>query len=204
MAKSKSIIITIFTYLLISLTIFIPSNTQLDTPIKQIFSLIFLASLMHVSFEDIKTMHIPQKSLIIGSLFGLILTIANLIDLDFISSLKLLSDHLIAIVSSYFILISINSIGKLTLKKVVLGIGDAKLTAMCSIWIGTEAIFTALSIAFLVAGIYSTISKGIGRLSKSEPFPFAPFICGGVWGVWITGPKWWLESIQSLLGSLMV
>ena len=163
-----------------------------------------LCILIHIVIVDIKTMRIPQATLLIGYLTGLSFIFLNFISLVHINALHILRDHLIGSLSSFIAMAIISLIGKQITQKDVLGLGDAHLSAVGGLFIGSKGIWSALGIAFLVAGIFSFIARLSKNLQPFQAFPFAPFLATSIWCVWLSGANWWWIKLQNLFGSLMV
>ena len=163
------------------------SLTYLPTTLRNLIGIILFILLLEISYEDIKSMLIPPKILLMGTLMGLAATLLSLAYKETDSALHIIFDHLLASISSFLIMISISFLGKLSTQKDVLGIGDAKLCAMGGLWIGLEGILNALIISFVTCGLLSLIARILRLLKPFQPFPFAPFISLGVWCIWTTG-----------------
>ena len=65
---------------------------------------------------------------------------------------------------------------------------------------GAGGIAVAMGLAVFSGAVLGCFGRLTGRLGPRQPFPFGPFIALGVWLVWLTGPLWWWELWQGLLG----
>ncbi len=67
-----------------------------------------------------------------------------------------------------------------------LGMGDAKFLGAAGAWVGWAGLPPVLLIASL-AGLGGFVVKAIaqGRHISSEPIPFGPFLCLGLWFTWL-------------------
>tara|TARA_Y100001968_G_scaffold311013_1_gene332528 strand:+ start:456 stop:1058 length:603 start_codon:yes stop_codon:yes gene_type:complete len=188
-----------------SLIIFTPKTTYLiPNELAKIFSLVLFNILFYISLIDIKSLIISSLALKIGFLAGFTMFLLNINYLEFNSTIRLFFDLLFSSTCSFLIIFFVNQIGESLTGENLVGIGDAKLASMCALWIGGRGVFSSLLLAFFAAGTFSFCRLFTKKVKRFEPIPFAPFISGGVWCIWITGSNWWWIKLQDLFGYLMV
>jgi leader peptidase (prepilin peptidase) / N-methyltransferase len=70
-----------------------------------------------------------------------------------------------------------------------IGLGDAKLLAACGAWVGWEGLPSVI-LAASVGGLLFALARAArtGHLSPGERVPFGPFLCAGLWLLWLYGP----------------
>ncbi len=66
-----------------------------------------------------------------------------------------------------------------------LGLGDIKLAAFASFWLGLENTLYAISISFILSSIYFLYTKIYKDVGIFHQYPFAPFISIGIFCTWI-------------------
>ena len=192
-------------YLLGCIFILTPQTNILSPKvISTTFSFAFYNILFLISWIDMKTFLISNNLLSLGFILGGIVFLIRVYDLQFNTKVESFLYLVIESLICFAIIFLVNKVGQYLVQVNLLGIGDAKLASMCTIWIGGEGIFSALMIAFLTAGFFSLCKKIIKNTTRYAPIPFAPFISGGVWCVWITGSNSWWNYFQDLFGYLMV
>jgi leader peptidase (prepilin peptidase) / N-methyltransferase len=70
-----------------------------------------------------------------------------------------------------------------------IGLGDAKLLAACGAWVGWDGLPSVVLAASLGGLLFALMRAArIGHLSLGERVPFGPFLCAGLWLVWLYGP----------------
>lgn len=69
-----------------------------------------------------------------------------------------------------------------------IGLGDAKLLAAAGAWISWTGLPSAVLVAAVSALAYALARRGAGGLSAADRVPFGPFLCLGIWVVWLYGP----------------
>lgn len=128
--------------------------------------LIMAVALIAISVIDIKWKVISMKALLI-LLFGGIAAIA--ID----SSLRMI-DGICAMVLIYIVLWIIHLFSKGSF-----GMGDVKLCAVTSLYLGIEKAFSMLAFSMLLCGVTAAILIVIKKENKNKSLPFAPFVTVG-------------------------
>ena len=149
------------------------------------FTFILLYHLYSISIEDINSMIISEKKLLLfafsGVLYlfciGLLTERQNIKDLIINNSLS----TIIIFIIMYFI----SYISYKIFKKNSLGMGDIKLSSYSTIWLGIDFIFLSLCISFLLSAMYSLHGKLTKELIPLQQYPFAPFLSIGIFCSWI-------------------
>lgn len=133
------------------------------------FILVFLTNLLLIiSMIDIKHKIIPDILIIIGIIFGVIFNLFG--------SIKNITDSFFAIFIGSGILVVINLISKLLLKKEAFGGGDIKLLAMLGLYSDTKTILLILLFSIYFAGLISFFLVLFRFKNKKDYIAFAPFI----------------------------
>ena len=154
--------------------------------------LLLVALLLPLVLIDLDHLWLPEPLCRWGVLLGLLLSAAG--------GLPLLAGHLIAAGVALLVLEQLSALAERILGQPALGLGDAKLAAMGGAWLGLTGITAAMALAVISGAVVGSIGRVSGRLQPRQPFPFGPFIALGIWLVWLTGPLWWWEQWQGLLG----
>ena len=111
-----------------------------------------------------------------------------------------LADHLVAAAMALVLLEGVRGMAERLLGQPTLGLGDAKLAALGSTWLGAAGIAVAMSLATLSGAVVGSLGRVSGRLQPRQAFAFGPFIALGIWLVWLWGADWWWKQWQQLLG----
>lgn len=69
-------------------------------------------------------------------------------------------------------------VGERVFKKEAMGGGDIKLMAAVGAWTGALGAFDCLMVASLLGSVYGIALIARGRLKRSDPIPFGPFLSG--------------------------
>ena len=134
-----------------------------------IFILVFI--LVWVSIQDIKTMTIPDKMIILGVCTGIIWVVHGG---------NTWQEALIGIIVGALPLIIIDLMAKFFLGKDGFGYGDVKLMAMAGIFIGLVGVIIAFFMAFVTAGAFGAYLLITKRAKSGSHIPFAPFLSFGI------------------------
>ena len=149
------------------------------------FTLILLYILSSISIEDIKTMIISERKLILLNISGLIYLIFLGLSNKKIAITDLLINNYLSMFIIFIIMYLISSISFRIFRINSLGIGDIKLSSISTIWLGIELSFLSLCISFLLSAIYSLYGRITKRLIPFQQYPFAPFLSIGIFCSWI-------------------
>jgi len=139
---------------------------------ESFLNIFFTAYLILISLADIKNLKIPNKILI--------MTFANWVIFQPVLSygkeyiLRRLMGALGYFVF-FFIMITLFAV---FLKRKIMGMGDVKLIAVITLYIGMTGMFAALVISCIAAMIFVLVT-GICNLPVKKQFPFGPFIAIG-------------------------
>ena len=157
------------------------------------FGWILIITLLTISIIDLEHLWIPPSVCFLGIINGLILLlISSLITYSAINY-SIFIDHLFASLMGYCIFTFISKIGSFLYKKPVLGMGDATLCFLLGIWLGSYGVLLAISLTFILSGIFSIIFILIGKLSFGKPFALGPFLSVSGFLVWLLGNNFWLN-----------
>ena len=141
---------------------------------------------------DLDHMWLPEPLCRWGVLIGAVISICG--------GPGLLSDHLMAAVLALLLLEGFSFLAEKLIGQPALGLGDAKLAALGGAWLGMIGIAVAMGLAVVSGAVVGCLGRLCGQLGPRQPFPFGPFIALGLWMVWLTGPLWWWDQWQGLLG----
>ena len=149
------------------------------------FTFILLYILFSISIEDINTMLISEKKLILLTIIGIVYLLYQGLSNEKIDVKELILNNSFAMITIFIIMYSISYISHKIFGINSLGLGDIKLSSVSTIWIGIKLSFLSLCISFLLSAIYSLHGKITKRLKPFQQFPFAPFLSIGIFCSWI-------------------
>lgn len=142
--------------------------------IEILYYILFSIVLTAIAWLDIRTMKIKNFMIYFLLIFGIA---------GFFMIPKMQEDIGLHIAGIFFV-----SIPMLILTKIcgnVFGGGDIKLAAAMGLILGWKSILEVVVIALLFSGIYSSILLIRRKRKSKDRFAFAPFLCFGVFCVWI-------------------
>ena len=149
------------------------------------FTIILFCLLLSISLEDIKTLLISNRNLIILAASGFVyLTINEYIN-NATNTLNLLTNNLYITIIIFTSMAIISLLSYKLLGVNSLGLGDIKLVSFAVSWIGLEGVLSAISISLILSSIYFLYNKSIGNIGILQQYPFAPFISLGIFCTWI-------------------
>ena len=149
------------------------------------FTFILLYILSSISIEDIKTMLISEKKLILLGISGLLYLLCIGLSNEKINTIDLLLNNSFSMLIVFIVMFSTSHISYKILGVNSLGMGDIKLSSFSTIWLGIELSFLSLCISFLLSAIYSLYGKLTKRFIPLQQYPFAPFLSIGIFYSWI-------------------
>ena len=165
--------------------------------VENIFSWLFLSTLLAISFIDLEHFWIPQSLINFGFLSGLInLTFISILDKDIFAQYFI--QGLVASLLSYFLFEILRLIAKKIYKREALGKGDSKLVSMMAIWLGPLGISLGIAISYVIAAIFLMILLRFKKIKIDQMIPFAPFLCTGGITVWYFGNEFLLKLIYRI------
>ena len=149
------------------------------------FTFILLYILLSISIEDIDTMLISESKLILLGISGFIYLLLIGLSNEKINTLYLLVNNSFSMLVVFIVMFSTSYISYKVLGVNSLGMGDIKLSSVCTLWLGIELSFLSLCISFLLSAIYSLYGKITKRFIPLQQYPFAPFLSIGIFYSWI-------------------
>ena len=101
----------------------------------------------------------------------------------------MLAANAIGAVAGFAFIAAVRAIYRLARGREGIGLGDAKLLAAAGAWIGWSGLPSVLLVASL-SGLGFALLRAArkGTLSSTDRIPFGPFLCLGIWIVWLYGP----------------
>ena len=90
---------------------------------------------------------------------------------------------------------TISILGKLFLKKPILGFGDGKLSALIGLWLGLEGLLITIYLSYWISGIICVVLLISKKLKKGSIIPFGPFLLFSTLAVWFEG----VEPLKKLI-----
>ncbi len=149
------------------------------------FTFLLSFFLFSISKEDIETMLINENKLRLlgtsGFLYLLYLGISN----EETNTISLIQNSLFSMIIVFLIMYSISYISYKVIRINSLGLGDIKLSSVCSIWLGIELSLIALAISFTLSAFYSIYGKINKKFKIFHQYPFAPFLSIGIFFSWL-------------------
>ena len=149
------------------------------------FTFILLYLLSSVSIEDSNTMLISENKLILLTILGIFYLLCIGLSNEKIDVKDLIINNFISMIIIFIIMYSISYISYKIFGINSLGMGDIKLSAISTIWLGIELSFLSLCISFLLSAIYSLHGKLKKTIKPFQQYPFAPFLSIGIFCSWI-------------------
>ena len=149
------------------------------------FTFILLYILSSISIEDIKTMLISEKKLILLGISGLLYLLCIGLSNEKINTIYLLLNNSFSMLIVFIVMFSLSHISYKILGVNSLGMGDIKLSSFSTLWLGIELSFLSLCISFLLSAMYSLYGKITKRFIPLQQYPFAPFLSVGIFYSWI-------------------
>jgi len=134
---------------------------------------LYVSLLILIANIDANSKTIPNKVVIIGTIFSVILFSFNS-DSGQIYSKSLILESLTGLITGFSILLFIY-----LLPFTRIGAGDVKLSALIGAISGFPKILLALSSGIIIAGIISIILVLSKKKSINEDIAFGPYICAG-------------------------
>ena len=168
--------------------------------LKIYLEIIFIILITKISIDDIKRLSIAEKDCNMGIFIGFLFLYSNINEYNWSSFSSEIINHLIYSISIILLMISIKEISKFFTNKECLGIGDAKLASMCSIWLGLQAVSLVLILSFISAGLFSFIRMSFFKTKPFSAIPFTPFISFFSFLMLLLGENWWIRSWEALWG----
>lgn len=144
----------------------------------KLISLILFVNLYALALFDAHTMRLPNllnaTLLLTGFLFTWQLEPWNL------------EPHLIGALVGLMFPVLLNAAYEKLRGRSGIGMGDAKLLAAAGMWLGWYNLPFVLLIASVVALLYAGAQIMLKTdVTLQSRIPFGPFICGGIWSVWL-------------------
>ena len=118
------------------------------------FTLILSFILVSISIEDLNTMLISEKKLIIFAISGIFYLLILVLSNEETNAISLIVSNFFSVVIIFIMMFSISYISYKVFGKNSLGMGDIKLSSFSTIWLGFELSYLSLCISFLLSAIY--------------------------------------------------
>lgn len=163
-------------WIAVFLAIFIVFGKTLGV-IELTFSFWLAAILSWVSVCDIRSQRVSNKSVLLLMVSGFVFLVVQSPALIW----ERLIESLFVLIIAYCFVLLLSAFRS----KTNLGMGDIKLIAASSIWLGLTEVYLVVLIASSVGLIAALIMKAFRKLGNGQTFPFAPFIAFSVWCVWL-------------------
>jgi len=178
-----------------------PSALQGAPPLLELLAGWMLVSLLlPLLLIDLDHLWLPEPLCRWGVLLGLGITAVAGFSHGNDPGREALLGHLLATSTGLLGFEAVSAAGARLLGKPALGLGDAKLAALLGAWLGLSGLGLALTLAVFSDAGFSLIGLLSGRLKRSQPFPFGPFLAGAGLALWVGGNGLWLDLLQPLLG----
>ncbi|WP_269610644.1 prepilin peptidase [Prochlorococcus marinus] len=193
--------IEIITSVLFIMAIFSKPTIQIiDNQLILIIAGCMLYSIIIIlTIFDIKFFWLPDTLTFLGISIGIFINILpSIIYLDYNKLITPLS-YLFYSISAYFIIAFVAFLLKKILNKPAMGLGDAKLSAMVSSWLGLEGLELVLMLTILTSGLYSTLGLLLGVYKRGSVIPLGSFICLSFGAVWFLGNNFFLDILDRFL-----
>ena len=162
---------------------------------EDIFSWIFLSTLLAISFIDWEYLWIPQSLVNFGFLFGFLnLLLIEFFKIDSVSE-SIILKGLLSSLAAYFLFETLRILSKFFYKKDAIGKGDSKLISMIALWLGPMGTLLTFGISYVAAAIWIVFSFKVMKIKNIKVIPFAPFLSIGGLIVWFFGNQFLIKVI---------
>lgn len=129
-----------------------------------------------------------QRHLILPDQLTLPLIAAGL-GVTYLIAPQALADHAIGAAAGFAVFALVAWLYRLVRKKEGLGLGDAKLLAAGGAWASWEGLSGIVLIAAIAGMVAMLALRLAGRpLEAEHRIPFGPYLCLGIWIIWLYGP----------------
>ncbi|WP_269605350.1 prepilin peptidase [Prochlorococcus marinus] len=149
------------------------------------FTFILLYFISSISIEDIHTMIISEKKLILFAISGVLYLLCIGLLNEKKDIIDLIINNSFSMVIIFTLMYSISYISYKIFGINSLGMGDIKLSSFSTIWLGIELSLISLCISFLLSAIYSLHGILTKKFIPLQQYPFAPFLSIGIFCSWI-------------------
>ena len=131
---------------------------------------------------------IDLRSYLLPDFLTLPLMLAGLIATAIFAS-DMLAANAIGAAAGFAFIVALRALYRLVRGREGIGLADAKLMAAAGAWIGWTGLPSVLLVAS-ISGLAFALLRAArkGTLSALERIPFGPFLCLGIWIVWLYGP----------------
>lgn len=158
-----------------------------------------VALLLPLILIDLDHLWLPEPLCRWGVLAGLAVSAAAGFAQGESVARTLLLWHLLAASAGLLGFEAVSAVAGRLLGKPALGLGDAKLAALLGAWLGLGGLGLMVVLAVFSGAAFGALGLLSGRLKRSQPFPFGPFLAGAGLAVWIGGNGVWLQLLAPLL-----
>lgn len=141
---------------------------------------IFLAWLLALALIDWDTLRLPNALTRSGLSLGLLFQTAIGAQTGGLAGAAAgLLASLLGMTLGLWVLEAIALLGSLALGRTAMGAGDAKLAALLGAWLGGPLVLLAGFVACWLGAIAGLGGRALGKLERSQPIPFGPFLALG-------------------------
>tara|TARA_Y100001968_G_scaffold209454_1_gene192557 strand:+ start:1762 stop:2514 length:753 start_codon:yes stop_codon:yes gene_type:complete len=177
-----------------------PTIPIIDNKIILVISgCILFSILLILAIFDIKYFWLPDSLTFSGVIIGILInTLPFILSLDYYKLITPLS-YLLYSICAYFVIASIAFLLEKILNKPAIGLGDAKLSAMVSSWLGLEGLELVLMLTILTSGLFCILGLLSGIYKRGSIIPLGSFICLSFVAVWCLGNNFFLDILDRFL-----
>lgn len=151
----------------------IASVTHFGLTVQAALAFLLSAGLIALGFIDMKEQILPDIITIPLLWLGLLANTAGLY--------TSLPSAIWGAVSAYLFLWLVFHVFRFATGKEGMGYGDFKLFAVAGAWLGWQMLPLIILLASLTGAVYGIVLIATGRLKRSTPMPFGPFLCMATW-----------------------
>lgn len=158
-----------------------------------------LLLLILISIADIKTYRIPDRYIIIGSIWAIVFNVIG-------RGIGIIEGLYGAIVGAAVIL-AISYFSLWIFKKPGMGGGDVKLMAMTGLFIGWRLTLLSILLAIYIAGLTSIILLIVKKIDRDDYLPFGPYLAIGIVLSILLGENiidWYIDIFSKIIHVYMV
>ncbi|HHB12518.1 MAG TPA: prepilin peptidase [Chromatiales bacterium] len=158
---------------------------------QMLAGLVLTWTLVVLSFIDLDTQLLPDAITLPLLWAGLLVNLRGLY--------VPLEDAVIGAAAGYLILWSVYQLFRLATGKEGMGFGDFKLLAALGAWLGWQALPVIIVLSAGVGALSGILLMLIGRLQRTHPIPYGPFLAAAGWLALLWGPELtraWLGMVR--------
>lgn len=158
------------------------SGSFLIMPVTAVIaSGVLAAALIALSVVDLRSFRIPDGLNLGIAVSGIVVTLTF--------TREAFATHVVAALLAGLALAAMNFVYASFRKRQALGMGDMKLIAAGTLWVGPPGVLSVLLWSSVTGLLHFLVKRVMGtELNAGTRIPFGPHVALGIWLVWLFGP----------------